>query len=127
MEIYVYYEALKTGYFDDIRMDYEFSWYGGKVANEIDLVLTKGFKSIIVECKAVEKLDMNYYHKLYSIAHQFGIGVKTAIVNNEYRQNYPSNNALQIERGNQLQIKTFRGQKDLADIGILLKEYMENN
>ena len=127
LEIYVYYEALKTGYFDDIRMDYEFSWYGGKVANEIDLVLTKGFKSIIVECKAVEKLDMNYYHKLYSIAHQFGIGVKTAIVNNEYRQNYPSNNALQIERGNQLQIKTFRGQKDLADIGILLKEYMENN
>ena len=108
-------------------MDYEFSWYGGKVANEIDLVLTKGFKSIIVECKAVEKLDMNYYHKLYSIAHQFGIGVKTAIVNNEYRQSYPGNNALQIERGNQLQIKTFRGQKDLADIGILLKEYMENN
>ncbi len=127
LEIYVYYEALKTGYFDDIRMDYEFSWYGGKVANEIDLVLTKGFKSVIVECKAVEKLDMNYYHKLYSIANQFGIGTKTTIVNNDYRRIYPGNNAIQIERGAQLRIRTFKGQNDLANIGMLLKEYMEKN
>ena len=63
VEIFVYCEALKTG-FDDIRKGFGFSWYGSRVENELDIVLTKGFCSMIIEVKAVEKLDMNYYHKL---------------------------------------------------------------
>ena len=47
-------------------MDYEFSWYGGKVANEIDLVLTKGFKSVIVECKAVSEVLGNHRAQLFN-------------------------------------------------------------
>lgn len=125
LEIYVYYETLKTGFFDDIRTNYRFRWYGGKVENEIDIVTTKGFKSIIVECKATEKLEMNFYHKLYSIADLFGIGTKTVIVNNDYNSNSDGVNALQIERGDQLRIRTF-GQNELNDIGILLKKHLSD-
>ena len=46
------------------------NWRSGRY--ELDIVATKGFRSIIVECKAVQKLDLEYYHKLHSIAEHFG-------------------------------------------------------
>lgn len=127
LEVYVYYEVLKTNYFDDICMGYSFSWYGDRVDNELDLVLTKGFRSIIVECKAVTKLEAAFYHKLHSIASQFGIGNHTVIVSNDqrYRSDNVEANDIQIQRGNQLQIKTFSGFQQLQNIGQSLKEYME--
>ena len=127
VEIFVYCEALKNG-FDDIRKGFGFSWYGDKVENELDIVLTKGFCSMIIEVKAVEKLDMGFYYKLHSIASQFGINAGTSIVNNDYRNNsfFAANNELQSERGNRLHIKTFSGRREVEDIGESLERYMEN-
>jgi hypothetical protein len=73
LEIYTYYQLLKTGYFDDVACGYEFRWQDGGVTNELDIIAVKGFRSVIVECKAVQKLELNYYHKLHSIAEHFGI------------------------------------------------------
>ena len=127
VEIFVYCEALKTG-FDDIRKGFGFSWYGSRVENELDIVLTKGFCSMIIEVKAVEKLDMNYYHKLHSLVSQFGIGAKAAIINNDYRKHsfYAENNALQTERGDRLRIKTFSGREEIEDIGEGLARYINS-
>ena len=127
VEIFVYCEALKTG-FDDIRKGFGFSWYGSKVENELDIVLTKGFCSMIIEVKAVEKLDMNYYHKLHSLVSQFGIGAKAAIINNDYRKHsfYAENNTLQTERGDRLRIKTFSGREEIEDIGEGLARYIKS-
>ena len=129
VEIFVYCEALKTGVFDDIRKGFGFSWYGNKsVENELDIILTKAFCSMIIEVKAVEKLDMGFYHKLHSIASQFGINSKTSIVNNDYRSNsfFAANNELQSERGNRLHIKTFSGRREIEGIGESLVRYMED-
>ena len=127
-EIFVYCEALKTGAFDDIRKGFGFSWYGSRVENELDVVLTKGFCSMIIEVKAVERLDMNYYHKLHSLVSQFGIGSKAVIVNNDYRNNsfFANNNALQTERGNLLSIKTFSGREEVESIGEGLERYIKS-
>ena len=127
VEIYVYCEALKTGFFDDIRKGFEFSWYGNRVENELDIVLTKGFSSMIVEVKAVEKLEMKFYHKLHSLASQFGINTKMTIVNNDYRNNsyFEANNELQSERGDKLHIKTFSGRQEIKCIGEELVRYMK--
>lgn len=53
LKVYAYYDVLKTGYFDDVACGYEFKWEPDGIKNELDLVLTKGFRSIIVECKSV--------------------------------------------------------------------------
>ncbi len=52
LEIYAYYEALKTGYFDEIVAGYEFLRKGSSGREGTDLVLTKGFHTLFVSCKA---------------------------------------------------------------------------
>ena len=129
LEIYAYYDILKTGYFDDAACGYEFTWEAGGVTNELDLVLTKGFKSIIIECKAVVSLTLDYYHKLHSIADQFGIGTTKILLGNTYSNSAAANanNAMQMSRGSQLNIQTISGKDQIINIGQTLKEIMENS
>lgn len=128
LEIYTYYQVLKTGYFDDVACGYEFCWENGEVKNELDLVLTKGFRSIIAECKAVQQLDLNHYHKLHSIAEHFGIGTTKVLIGNTYRHNdnvINSANRMQRTRGEQLGIKTISDEKQIVNIGETLINLLE--
>lgn len=130
LEIYAYYDVLKTGYFDDVASGYEFSWESGGVKNELDLVLTKGFRSIIVECKTVVELKLDYYHKLHSIAEQFGIGTTKVLLGNTYaRSDAVVNelNTMQRSRGSQLHIKTISSEDRIINIGETLKNMMEED
>ncbi len=128
LEVYTYYQVLKSGYFDDVACGYEFRWENDDVKNELDLVLTKGFRSIIVECKAVQKLNLEYYHKLHSVAEHFGIGTIKVLIGNTYRHNDENINAvnrMQRGRGNQLNIITISSQSKIENIGATLKDLME--
>ncbi len=128
LEVYTYYEALKTGYFDDVACGYEFKWEDDKVKNELDLVLTKGFKSIIVECKAVVKLEIGIYEKLFCIAEHFGIGTTKVLVGNTYKHRDAValvSNDIQRSRGNQLNIITISDEEDIMNIGEKLKNIMK--
>lgn len=128
LEVYTYYQVLKTGYFDDVACGYEFNWEYGGVKNELDLVLTKGFRSIIVECKAVQKLEHKYYHKLHSIAEHFGIAAIKVLVGNIYRQKDQTTkdaNTMQRTRGNQLNIITISNERKIKNIGNTLMELMD--
>lgn len=130
LEVYAYYDVLKTGYFDDVASSYEFNWESGGVKNELDLVLTKGFRSIIVECKAVVELKLDYYHKLHSIADQFGIGTTKVLLGNTYaRSNVVANdlNTMQRSRGTQLSIKTISSEDQILNIGQTLVKLMEKD
>lgn len=129
LEVYAYYDVLKTGYFDDVACGYEFSWEKDGVKNELDLVMTKGFRSIIVECKAVGELKLDYYHKLHSISNQFGIGTTMVLLGNTYQHsNTVMNelNAMQRSRGDQLSIKTISAEDKIINIGQTLKKLMED-
>lgn len=120
LEIYTYYQVLSTGYFDDVACGYEFRWQDGDVKNELDIVATKGFRSIIVECKAVQKLELDYYHKLHSIAGHFGIGTVKVLVGNTYRRNdhtLDPVNRMQRTRGDQLNIITISEANKILNIG----------
>lgn len=128
LEIYTYYQILSTGYFDDVACGYEFRWQDGEVKNELDIVATKGFRSIIVECKAVQKLDLEYYHKLHSIAEHFGIGTIKVLVGNTYRKNdivLTASNKMQRSRGNQLNIVTVSDEGKIVNIGQTLNNLMD--
>lgn len=128
LEVYTYYQILSTGYFDDVACGYEFRWRDGRVTNELDIVATKGFRSIIVECKTVQKLELNYYHKLHSIAEHFGIGTIKVLVGNTYRKSdvmLTATNQMQQSRGNQLNIVTISDEKQIVNIGQTLKALME--
>ena len=128
LEIYTYFEVMKLGYFDDISTGFLFEWEEGGVNNELDIVLTKGFHSIIAECKAVRELSMDYYHKLYSIANQFGIGNNCLLIGNTYRvidHQLKEINDMHRSRGSQLSIVTISDEENIVNIAEHLKYIME--
>lgn len=127
LEIYTYYEALKTGYFDDIACGFEFEWEFGGVKNEIDGILTKGFRSLMIECKGRKRLEQDFYHKLQSISEQFGIGCKKVLIANTYMHNefLDAGNDEQKARGNQMEIITVSDPDDILNIGYTLRKIIE--
>jgi len=129
LKIYTYYQVLKTGFFDDMACSYTFRWEEGNVKNELDLVLTKGFRSLIAECVAVEELDRDCYYKLHSIADHFGIGTIKVLIGNTYKKGDTSLvtlNSMQCARGNQLNIITITAEDQIREIGRTLAQLMEN-
>lgn len=124
LEIYVYYEALKTGFFDDISSGYEFQWEYGDIGNELDCVMTKGTRSLMVECKAKATIDQNAYHKFNNLAEQFGINCTKVIVANTYVPKFAAINKMQANRGKQMNIITISDMKDITHIGNILKDLM---
>lgn len=127
LEIYTYYSVLKSGYFDDVVTGYTFRWSEDDLQNELDLVLTKGFRSMIVECKAVTTLKADYYHKLDSLVNRFGIGAVQVMVGNTYDNDLSKKevNQLQKKRGFELGIHTITDRSDILNIGQILAELME--
>lgn len=129
LEIYTYFEALKTGYFDDAACSYEFKRQQGNVKNEVDCVLVKGLHTMIIECKSCRQIKQDYYHKLNSIADQFGINCTKVLVANTYaddgNMSIRNANNLQRERGRQMNIVTVSNWEDIQNIGNTLTKIMQ--
>ena len=113
LEIYSYYQVCETDYFDEVACGYRFRW-NGDINNELDLVLTKGFSSIIVECKARTKLDQNFYFKLNSLVDIFGIGTKKVLLTTA--KTNEGDNKMQSERGTMMGIATISEIDDIQKI-----------
>ena len=127
LEVYTYYDIKRQGYFDDIATSFEFRWESGDITNELDCVLIKGFRSIIIECKSKRELDQDYYYKLWSIAEQFGLGTIKVLIANTYDTSATTvaENSLNRTRGRQLGIITISDPKEIQNIGATLRSIME--
>lgn len=123
LEIYVYYEL--NGFFDDSASGYEFS--RGSDKQELDCIGCKGFETFIIECKSQIKLNQGYYHKLNSIAAQFGINCKKIMIGNTYSHSaeYDEHNAAQIDKGNNMDIITVSKPADIINIRETMKKIEE--
>lgn len=127
LEVYTYYRCKETAYFDDIVCGQEINWERRSVVNEIDCVLTKGFNTVIIECKTTTRLTQNAYTKLAMLANQFGINV-TAVMVAESDDADPfvkKDNRDQSWRGERFHIVTIDGKEDINNIGETLKRLME--
>lgn len=121
LEIYTYYEIIGDDYFDEVSCGYNFRWKpesvseSWQVTSELDLVLTKGFQSVIIECKARADLSQDFYFKLHSLTELFGIGVKKVLLTTA---NTSKNlqNKMQVERGELMDIITISDLKQIQNI-----------
>lgn len=68
LEVYLYHQPSRSyTLFDDIVNSFEINWENSYSAkNELDLVVTKGFRSAVIECKA-RKPDLKFYQTLTQI------------------------------------------------------------
>lgn len=122
LEIYTYFTVCEKGYFDEVACGYRFRWEEERVNNELDLVLTKGFQSLIVECKARSKLDQNFYFKLNSLVDMFGIGAHKVLLTTAKTDE--GDNKMQQERGNMMGITTISEIDDIQEIAERFKELL---
>lgn len=134
LEVYTYHKAKEVGKFDDVVSSFEINWEETDLKNEFDCIITKGFRTLFVECKATWKIDQNYYSKLYTLVEQFGINATAVLVDDTQEEKVKDKdrsksktfeNDLQEERGKRLHIVTVRKKEDIWDIGNKLLEIIE--
>lgn len=79
LEILVYYALKNSGLFDDVATSIVVDWdkYSN---NEMDLIVTKGFRSALIECKATKNLDPDYYDTLVKKAEKLTVSCKPMII-----------------------------------------------
>lgn len=121
LEIYVYSKAYESGCFDDVRSGFEIDWKDHIAKNEFDAIMTKGFSTLIVECKATKKLKREYYDKLSMLLRNFGINAKGVIVADtvDTPDTQEENNRLRAY-GEEQGIITISNRSDIGNIGMVL-------
>ncbi len=108
LEVYVYHKLKKCGYFDDIRSSFEINWENNFSKNEFDCIVTKGFSTVFIECKATGELSLDYYTKLFALSNTFGINM-TAVIIADCIDN--EENEQLIEHGEDFNIITISGRE----------------
>ena len=123
LEVHIYTESVKLGYFNDVMPNFDFSWKDNSfVKNEIDCILINGFKSIFLEAKAgrAENLQQEDFQKFNSIVEDFGLAsIKVFVCNTEL-------NEIQLERAEKMGIIVVNKISDILNIGNTLKKIMES-
>lgn len=120
LEIYTYHKARETGKFDDVVSSYELRWEDTGVLSEFDCILTRGFQSLFVECKARNKLEQDYYYKLASLARQFGIHAKAVLIADTQERaggDFVAINEMQRQRGDMMEVITVSDPAEIQNIG----------
>ncbi len=122
LEVYIYHKLKSCGYFDDIRSSFEINWENNFSKNEFDCIVTKGFSTVFIECKATGELSLDYYTKLFALSNTFGINM-TAVIVADCIEN--EENQQLIEHGEDFNIITISG-KNIKNVSSIVLEILNN-
>lgn len=128
LELFVYYKLLETGLFDDVANSVEIHWGDYEAENEIDIIATRGYKVLIVECKAQTVLIQDYYNKLSRLDSDYGLNSVPVIVADTLGiKKHQEENEKMMEIGNRVGIHTVFERNDISNIGSILGSIVKNN
>lgn len=122
LETYVYHKAKAVGAFDDVVSGYKVQWGTGEESqNELDCVITKGFRSLLIECKATNNLQQGYYERMANLVNQLSVnGTGVIITDSEV-----AGERIVAQRGKNMKLVTISGVDDLERLDQILLEIME--
>ena len=128
LEIYVYHKLQSAG-FSDVVTGYEINWGDSSVKSEFDCIVTSGFRSVLIECKAQDKISQDYYYKLYSLAKQFGINAVPVLIADTHEKADRDNslNEMQRERGEMLGVYTIYDRDEINKIDDTIRKILKDN
>lgn len=128
LELFVYYKLLETGLFDDVANSVEIHWGDYEAENEIDIIATRGYKVLIVECKAQTVLIQDCYNKLSRLDSDYGLNSVPVIVADTLSiKKHQEENEKMMEIGNRVGIHTVFERNDISNIGSILGSIVKNN
>lgn len=131
LELYIYYELLKSGHYDDIRTGIQVHRMKGGVSvptHELDIVTVKGMCTQLCEIKARTDLDAQFYSKLYACAKTFGINTETVLIADLLGKVTGDNyaNTVYMQRGGEdFAVRTVYRTEDIASIGKVMRRKTE--
>ena len=106
LEVYVYHEAKKSAKFDDVTSGFTLKHGGEQKKNEIDCVITKGFNTLLIECKACYELEDDWYKKFAKLTEYIGINTRKIFIVDLRGHENSEKNRERIEYGKTLGIDT---------------------
>lgn len=134
-ELYTYYKAVESGFYDEIRTSLEVQRKKDDDVDEFistqefDIVAVKGFSTQFVEVKCCNKLESVFYSKLRSNGENFGINKKLVLVSLSADRFHLSNNEEVIKHGEtENGVKTIvgKGNRICDDLIKMMKDTDEN-
>lgn len=128
LEIYVYHKLQSSG-FSDVVTGYEINWGDSSVKSEFDCIVTSGFRSVMIECKAQEKISQDYYYKLSCLAKQFGINAVPVLIADTHERDDRDNslNEMQRERGEMLGVYTIYEREEINNIDSTIRRILKES
>ncbi len=120
LEVYTYHKLRELGRFDDVVSSFEIDWEGTDVRSELDCVVTKGFRSLFVECKARPDIEQEFYYRLSSLAKRFGVNATAVLIADTQEKSFYDNapiNDMQRQRGRILGVVTIWKPEEINNIG----------
>lgn len=128
LELFTYYKLLESGMFDDVATSVEIHWGDNDVENEFDIIATKGYKVIIIECKAQIVLLQEYYNTLSRLNSDYGLNsVPIIIADTLGIKKHLEENERMIEIGNRVGIHTIYKKGDISNVGNTIASIIKNS
>lgn len=128
LELKIYYDCANSGNFDDVAVNFVVGWEKSSQINEFDCVLTKGFATLFVECKARGVIEQDFYFKFNELRKKFGINsIGVLIADTGKSTELSPSNLEQIKRGEELGVITIWKNTEIENIGKKLSEILLNS
>ena len=122
LEIYIYRQLHKSGYFTEVVRGQTVQWLSDKpkICNEFDLIATKGFHSVFIECKGRSRIDQDVYFKIKQLTDYFGNRSKCVVISTADESETDTNNKTKAELMNIITI----GDSDIENTAEILRRKM---
>ena len=129
-EVYTYHKVKEFGEFDDVVSSFEIDWEGIDVKSEFVCILTKGFRTLFVECKARSDIEQGFYFKLANLGEQFGINAMAVVIADTRERSFYDNapvNAMQRRCGSMMDAVIIWKPDEINNIGHTLLKVVNGN
>ena len=130
LEAYVWEQAARTGFFDDVRANFMFCWPEGDVSNELDVLATKGLSALVVSCKTA-KFKKEHLYEVKYLADRFSVNTKAVIVyssNRAVKESDSDSSSALRKRAAAMDIYMIsRGVLESGDLGQILAQIASGN
>lgn len=124
LEIYIYRQLHKSGYFTEVVRGQTVQWLldKPKICNEFDLIATKDFHSVFIECKGRKKIEQDVYFKIKQLTDYFGNRSKCVVISTADESETDINNKTKAELMNIITI----GDSDIENAAEILYQKMKD-
>ena len=119
LEVLVYYECLRKGVFDDVRINSTFKWGTSSVKNEIDVIGVKNNRSYFISVK-MPAPEREFFEEIFSVTQKFCLVGQPILISSHTAASQDENRSLILQRANLMGVQYIGYDQLFAKDGTLI-------